>query len=355
MADTQPAPHPATMPQQPNQGSIEEAHDALLGLMNPEGELLQEEEATPTEEEESIEETQDESLEEESEEESEKPEEEIEEGDEEETEESDEEVEDEPDVYAVTVNGEEREVTINELLKGYSRQSDYTKKTQELAEQRKGFEGTQQQVATELQQIQLERQQYVHTLQNLIEGSMGNLDKFSNVDWESLKANDPIEFVTKREEFREAQEKIQHLQREQQEAQQRQAQESQKQHQEILKQEHAALIERVPEWGKPEKQKALAKELRSYATSVGFSDEELNSLIDHRSIMVLLKASKYDQLQNADLKTKKVKNKPKLVRAGKGKPTNADSKSKRSAKMKRLQQTGRVDDAALVMEDFVNL
>ena len=38
--------------------------------------------------------------------------------------------------------------------------------------------------------------------------------------------------------------------------------------------------------------------------------------------MVLLKASKYDQLQNADLKTKKVKNKPKLVRAGKGKPTN---------------------------------
>ena len=50
MADTQPAPHPATLPQQPNQGSIEEAHDALLGLMNPEGELLQEEEAPPTEE-----------------------------------------------------------------------------------------------------------------------------------------------------------------------------------------------------------------------------------------------------------------------------------------------------------------
>ena len=67
MADTQEAPHPATLPQQPNHGSIEEAPAALLGLMNPDGELLQEEEATPTEEEESTEETQHESLEEESE------------------------------------------------------------------------------------------------------------------------------------------------------------------------------------------------------------------------------------------------------------------------------------------------
>ena len=345
MADTQQAPHSAM---QPKEGSVEEAHEALLSLMEPEEETPKEEEAAPTEEEESIEETRDESLEEESEEES-------EDVDEEETEESDEEVEDEPDVYAVTVNGEEREVTINELLKGYSRQSDYTKKTQELAEQRKGFEGTQQQVATELQQIQLERQQYVHTLQNLIEGSMGNLDKFSNVDWESLKANDPIEFVTKREEFREAQEKIQHLQREQQETQQRQAQESQKQHQEILKQEHAALIEQIPEWSEPKKQKALAKELRSYASSVGFSDEELNSLIDHRSIMVLLKASKYDQLQNADLKTKKVKNKPRLVRAGKGRERGDDNKRKRSEQMKRLRGTGHINDASALLEDFIDI
>ena len=349
MADTQQAPQPSGLQSIPALGgSVTEAQEALLSLMEPEEETPKEEEAAPTEEEESIEETRDESLEEESEEES-------EDVDEEETEESDEEVEDEPDVYAVTVNGEEREVTIDELLKGYSRQSDYTKKTQELAEQRKGFEGTQQQVATELQQIQLERQQYVHTLQNLIEGSMGNLDKFSNVDWESLKANDPIEFVTKREEFREAQEKIQHLQREQQETQQRQAQESQIQHQEILKQEHAALIEQIPEWSEPKKQKSLAKELRSYASSVGFSDEELNSLIDHRSIMVLLKASKYDQLQNADLKTKKVKNKPRLVRAGKGRERGDDNKRKRSAQMKRLRGTGHIDDASVLLEDFVEL
>ena len=68
-------------------------------------------------------------MEEESEEESEESEE-VEEDDEEEAEESDEEEEEEPDLFAVKVDGEEIEVTFDELLRGYSRQSDYTRKTQ---------------------------------------------------------------------------------------------------------------------------------------------------------------------------------------------------------------------------------
>ena len=126
MADKQPA---------PQEGSIEEAHEALLGLMEPEKEKPESEEAAPTEEEESTEETQDESLEEESEEEAES------EYEEEESEETDERaVEGEEFVYAVNINGEEHQVPLDELLKGYSRQSDYTRKTQELSEQRKEIE-----------------------------------------------------------------------------------------------------------------------------------------------------------------------------------------------------------------------
>ena len=189
MADTQPAPHPATLPQQPNQGSIEEAHDALLGLMNPDGELLQEEEAPPTEEEESTEETQDESLEEESEGESEESEE-VEEDDEEEAEESDEEEEEEL-LYAVKVDGEEQEVSLDELLKGYSRQSDYTRKTQDLSTERKEMESLQEKYNSEMAQIQAERQQYTEYLNQIVESSMGGLDKYANLDWERLKESDP--------------------------------------------------------------------------------------------------------------------------------------------------------------------
>jgi len=42
--------------------------------------------------------------------------------------------------YRVKVSGEEVEVTLDELLNGYSRTADYQKKTQSLAEQRKAVE-----------------------------------------------------------------------------------------------------------------------------------------------------------------------------------------------------------------------
>ena len=67
------------------------------------------------------------------------------------------------------------------------------------------------------------------------------------------------------------------------------------------------------------------------------------------------KANVLHQIKNNKIKAKKIKNKPKVVRSGKGVEKTDTNNKKRAAKMKRLQQTGRVDDAALLMEDFVNL
>jgi hypothetical protein len=348
MADKQEAPHPATLQQQPNQGSITEAHDALLSLMNPEGEILKEEEATPTEEEESTEETQDESLEEESEEES-------EEDEEEESEESDEEEGEEPDLYAVKVDGEEIEVTFDELLKGYSRQSDYTKKTQELSEGRKEIEEAKSTYNSALTQMQQEREHYVNQLNQILQNSSNNLKEYDKINWDTLKEEDPIEYVKLREDYRDGKEKMQALNQQRQMAMQQQQAEAQKVQQEAVQVERSRMVEALPEWGDPDKQKELATDVKSYALTQGFSEEELNSLIDHRSVLVLMKAAKYDALEKADVKSKKLKNKPKVIRTGKGKGANSDSKSKLNAKMKRLQQSGRVDDAAILMEDFVNI
>jgi hypothetical protein len=337
------------LPQQPDQGSVEEAHEALLSLMNPDGEILQEEEAPPTEEEESTEETQDESLEEESEEESDS------EDEEEESEESDEEEGEEPDLYAVKVDGEEIEVTFDELLKGYSRQSDYTKKTQELSEGRKEIEEAKSTYNSALTQMQQERQHYVNQLNQILQNSSNNLKEYDKINWDTLKEEDPIEYVKLKEDYRDGKEKMQALNQQRQMAMQQQQAEAQKVQQEAVQVERSKMVEALPEWGDPDKQKELATDVKSYALKQGFSEEELNSLIDHRSVLVLMKAAKYDALEKADVKSKKLKNKPKVIRTGKGKGVNSDSKSKHNAKMKRLQQSGRVDDAALLMEDFVNL
>ena len=349
MADTQEAPQPAIQPLPALGGSVTEAQEAILGLMEPEEEKPKEEEAKPTEEEESTEETQDESLEEESEEEAETEEE------EEESEESDDEVEEEPDVYSVTVNGEEQEVTFDELLKGYSRQSDYTRKTQELSDNRREFESMQQAMAQEYQQIQAERQQYVEALQNVIDGSVMGLDQLANVDWNKLKEEDPVAFITKKEEFRESQDRLRDYQTQQQEVMNQQYAENRESMKQSLVQEHQKMASIVPEWGIPEKQKELASSLKEYAISNGYTAEEVSSLADHRSLIMLLKAQKYDSLQKADVKSKKLKNKPKVIRAGKGKDKSDTDKSKRTAQMKRLRGSGRIDDASVLLEDFVEL
>ena len=346
MADTQPAPHPATLPTPELPGSINEAQEAFLSILDPEEETLETEEAQPTEEEESQPVEEDESFEEESEEE-EEPE------GEEESEET--EGEEEEELYAVTVNGEEVAVSLDELLSGYSRQSDYTRKTQEVANDRKEMESLQHQYNSEVQQIQQERQQYAEALTNIIANNSGELEKFSNIDWNALRESDPIEYVTTREQYREAQEKIQGLQREQERVAQTQWAQNQKAQHQMLQVEKAKLVEVLPEWGDPDRQKEMSSILQSYAKDQGFTAEELNSLVDHRSILVLLKAQKYDQLQKSDVKSKKLKNKPKVIRAGKGRSGTESSKSKRTAQMKRLQQSGRVDDAASLFEDFVEL
>jgi hypothetical protein len=334
----------------PQEGSVEEAHEALLSLLEPEKETPESEEAKPTEEEESTEETQDESLDEVSEEEDEAEAEEEEA--EEESEESDDEDEEEP-LFAVTVNGEEVEVTYDELTKGYSRQSDYTRKTQKLAEDFKNLTELETQWKQEMEATQQERAQYSNALENVINASLKNLNKF-DVDWDDLRQNDREEYLLKRDEYREAQDNIQRQQHEYQVLQQKQQQEMAQQYQQAKQEEFSKLVDKLPDWGDDEKRTELGNSVREYALSQGYSKEEINSLVDHRSVLVLLKAKQFDDLNKSDVKSKKLKNKPKVVRSGKGKEKGENSKTKRAAKMKRLRSSGHVDDAASILEDLYN-
>ena len=342
MADTLTAPLP-------EEGSITEAQSAFLGILEPEEVKPETEESAPTENvEESTEETQDEPLDEVSEEEFE------EEESEEESEED--EGEEEPDVYAVKVGGDELEVSLDELISGYSRHSDYTRKTQEIASERSQLAEMQNYWANEITQAQAERQQYMEALGQFAQQSMDGLEQFNNIDWENLRQTDPIGFVTKKEEFREVNDNLQQLKAERDRSLQQQNQELSKMRSLAVREEHKRLVEAVPEWNDKEKRDKMAGDLSSYALEQGFSQEELKELIDHRQFLVLMKAQKYDALQNSDVKSKKLKNKPKVIRSGKGTNKKSDTaKSKRIASMKRLKESGHVNDSVALFEDFIDI
>jgi hypothetical protein len=351
MADTQEAPQTATQPIPALSGSITEAQEALLGLMDSDGEIPTEqataEEAEPTEEEESQPEEEDESLEEESEEEEEEVEESPEDTDEPEPEEE--------ALYAVTVNGEEQTVSLDELVKGYSRQSDYTKKTQELSQQRRGMDELHKKWEAEIAQIGSERQYYVNALQSAMEGSMGQLNQFANIDWERLKNENPLEYVTKRDEYRETQDNLRRFEAQQKEAMAAQNAANHEAHQRMVHEEHGKLVEALPAWSEPKKRQALGEEIKAYAISQGYTPEEIKGLVDHRNFLTLYKSMKYDKASSPDVVKKKVKNKPRVIRAGSPRAKSDTDKAQRRKTMKRLEQSGGIDDASALLEDFVDI
>jgi len=350
-ADKQVAPHDIALP--PGEGSIIEAETAILGLLDPEKEKPETEEAQPSEE---VSEGEPEASEEEPEAEEAEEETEDEEAESPEEEETEEEV-DTPDVYTVKINGEDHEVTEDELIKGYSRQADYTKKTQELSQYRSQLDQAAQFYQTEVAATQEARQQYINSLAQGVQLSLSSLQEFENIDWERLKTEDKEEYLTKRDDFREAQSSVQKLKQTHAQEAEKQNAEQQHQFQNWAQTEHQKLVSILPDWGDPVKQKAIAGELRQFAFTKGFAEEELAQLFDHRSILILMQAKAWedDQKKVKTVKSKKIKNKPKVTRSGKGVQKSDSDKSKRAANMKRLRETGHHRDAVSLLEDFIEL
>ena len=346
MADTQPAPQ-EEVSSNTQPGSIQEAEEAFLKMMNPPPEDNEESEETQASEEVSEDEPEPSNVE--SEEESE------EEAEEEDSEESPE--EDEPEeesetetVYTVRVDGKDVEVTEDELLKGYSRQADYTKKTQELAEYRKEMDNAFAYYQNEVEQTQQARAQYVDAVESAIQNNYAHLQQFQNIDWERLKLEDREEYLTKRDDYRQAQEQIDSLKQEHHTAVEKQQVEMQEQHKRVWAEEHQKMSQVIPDWKDDEKRMAISKAVGEYALARGYTQEELNQLIDHRSIIMLMKAKAYEDIQQKQtaVRSKKVKNKPKVVRSKAKKDKVSDSKRTRTAKIGRL-----VDDAADLIFDML--
>jgi len=122
-----------------------------------------------------------------------------------------------------------------------------------------------------------------------------------------------------------------------------------------VREEQGKLIEKLPAWGDQEKRQKIASELRDYAVSNDFSNEELDMLNDHRAFVVLFKAMEYDKQKKANPRAKKVKNKPRVVRSGAPVSKAGRTKSARAKTMSRLRESGGTQDAALLLEDFVDM
>lgn len=263
----------------------------------------------------------------------------------EEAEYQEEEVEEQPR-YRVKVSGEEVEVSLDELLNGYSRTADYQKKTQSLAEQRKAVEAER----IKIEEAAKTRETYAQRLQ-VIEQLLQQQNQ--GEDLSSLKAEDPIAYAVAMAEKVEREKQLAAVQAERQRVQQEQAAHQQALLQKHIQGEQAKLIEAIPEFKDDVKAEVVRRDIRNYAKSIGFTDQELSQVYDSRAVLALYKAAQYDKLMaNKGAATKKVANAPKTIRPGTSNPQSSENEAVKKERA-RLRQSGNKKDAARLFERFL--
>ena len=254
-----------------------------------------------------------------------------------------EEGEEQPSIYTISVDGIEQEVTLDELKSGYSRQSDYTRKTQELANQRK-------QAETEFNAVREERAIYTQLLdqmRNQLDAGMQN-----EPDWVSLAENDPVGYNSQRAAWEESKKKQDAVLAEQQRMLQQSQQEQMQNLQAQVQNEAQLLVNAIPEWQDSKKAAEGRAELKQYAiTELGFSEQELNQIYDHRAVLAIRKAMLHDKTQESVKKKPVVATKAKVARPGNSNVPVTPNKGKRLRQ--RLANSGKMSDATKVFESML--
>jgi hypothetical protein len=243
--------------------------------------------------------------------------------------------------YRVRVNGEEMEVTLNELREGFQLKSDYTRKAQELASSR-------QEIDQRAQAIEQERQRYSQILDAMKERYESLIP--AEPDWESLAKNDPVQYTRQRAAWDSLQKQLGQVEQERYRVRQEQTGQQQQQYAAYLQQQREAMLAKRKELADPEKWQEFFSTHNNYAINeLGFSPQEVQTFTDHRVFLLLEKARKYDALHNPELKSGKpaAAAKPSIPTLAPGSKTRETAGSATSRKAKeRLSRSGSTQDAA---------
>jgi len=245
-----------------------------------------------------------------------------------------------PDTYSVKVDGQVKEVTLDELKQGYSGQEYVQKGMQEAAQQRKQAEEVYEALLNE-------RQQVVNLLQQLQNGDIKSEPvPPSKSDFQS----DPIGFMEKQMEYQEAKAEYDKQMTQVQNIANEQSQAEQIATQTYLKQEMEKLTKVIPEFADPNKVNTIKQKLVTGGSNYyGYTPEEIGQVMDSRAIIVLRDAIAYRDLKEGKTKAIKKTSTKRVVKAGAKKVNDGKSKV-RQKQMAKLKQTGSIQDAvSLIM------
>jgi len=249
----------------------------------------------------------------------------------------------EPELHRVKVQGQELEVSLDELKAGYSRDSDYRQKTHSLGLEKKDLESQKSSL----------RQNYdtrLSELNDMIATAEGfNRQQQGSKDLQKLYDEDPTSAAKLDYQLREQQRQIDGMKSKAHEG-------NEKQYNEYLDVQKRVASAKIPEYSDPNKADQFKTDMRSSLRGYGFNDGEIGNLADHRFLMVIRDAMSYKSVKDKrPIAQKKVANAPKVVKAGVAKSGPSSGREGIRNKIGRLKKTGHLREAQSALMDMINL
>lgn len=254
------------------------------------------------------------------------------------------------EVVKLKVNGEEVEKPLDEVVALAQQGLDYTQKTQQVAEQRKELEALQEQLNGATKQFQEQQQLNSMLIEDVakITALDQQLAQYQNVDWQQLSDSDFVEAQKLFFQYNQLQQQrtdaVSQFESKRQEALTKQQQLVADQ----VRKGKEQLAKEIPNWSQQTTQEVI-----STGKEYGFTDAELNSIIDPRHVKVLHDAMQWRKLKSKDSVTKKKVASAKPV----VKPGSKDQKQVATASAKKmrdqLRKTGSSEVASKLIENLL--
>lgn len=234
------------------------------------------------------------------------------------------------DDVTVTVNG--KKLALSELKLGYMRETDYRHKTQELGNKRRDLEALSNRVTTSVNAI---AELLTATLPKRPDDALALTDPqrhYREMTLHNSAMAKVAEVINKANEPKAAVEAL-----------------TKEQRAELLQSENAKLAEVFPQTATPEGRKKFFESASSVARELGYSNEEIAQVADHRMFALAHFARIGMQAEAAKAKAKqKVANVPPVAPAKRQPGKVASKVAKNREAMKRLARTGSIHDAMAI-------
>ncbi len=249
----------------------------------------------------------------------------------------------EPNLHRLKVNGQEIEVSLDELKAGYSRDSDYRQKTHSLGLEKRDLEAQKNSLRQSYDTRLSELNDLIATADATVKSQQGSQDL------QRLYEDDPQAAAKLDFQLRQQNTAIEDMKQKAKDA-------YAKQYEDFLSTQRELAAQKIPEYSDPKKADQFKYAMRNSLRSYGFSDQEIGNLADHRFLMVAKDAMGYQSLKDKrPIVQKKIAKAPKVVKSGVASSNVSSGREQIRSKIGKVRKSGNIQDAQSAILDIINL